>query len=1216
MNFFNFKILKSKKFKLLKFIFLIISIFTIFNILKPIYAQDWYNTSWAYRLPITIHENSGSNLTNFQVHIIVNTQALISAGKMNPDCSDIRFTYYNSTSNTETEIPYWIESGCNTTNTSIWVKVPYIPANSNVTIYMYYGNPNVTFDSLSNNGSAVFIQFLNLSQNSIPPGWTWTVINTPSGSVSGNVSISNGTLYISNTNGNGVWDENYQATLFYYNATVSGNFVAVAKVTSLTNTNPWAMAGIIVQNSINATTNNGEADIVATPGNGIAFQWVSSSSDIAPDNNSNGGKYSFPVYLKLVKVGSYISGYYSGDGVNWTQQGTAVSPIGISNNQYIALFVTPHASATATATFTLFYVRQYVSVSPSVYISQEQSYVYVNVYVETPNITNVSVVYNVSSSIDTLISNAPVSNYLMIIESPSDNLTANVLNYTSGYNCTVTPSLVSVSPLNTYNFTVSCSLIFTFILNPSYITVNLGASNVSTINFITAISSNVTFNCSTPNTNIECNVSPNVLNTNNTAVVSVYAYNVSGGLYNVTITATDGQTVVSQNLSVDVIVGYYSVVSLSYPSVVPVSNFYINSTIMCTYADCNPGTAVLIYPGGCTVGNTYYNIPPLNAGDTYNLSFEVSCIYLPIYNFSIIYTTENYTNSSNITLFPFFYNVYHTISNNTLYLHIEPVGQGANVTYYISYLVKDAIYNTSISNGTVLYTAVSDTDNVVFSYNLTPGLNFTFIISIAYPYNWSNYPVSIYNVSYIPYTQPSINSVAVQYAYQLYGGLVCYNVSDELAVTNVSLFIDLNAQWVMFGSKSYLNRSVSDCMNFSTDNLQVGSTYLAYIAATSYTGNVTESPVIPFTVSPAPEYIINVSYPSATQEPSAIINLTVTHPLESIINCSIQYSNELSSITVYNNTPYLFTVPLSYGINNIYITCGDKVYTTKAIQIVMENTPPYIESVNIVNNTLLINAADSVGLSEAIVNLTINNITQIYVYNLSGTSSTIPISLQPGYMYIDAIIYNLAGLSTSFVAKFNIPQSSTTSSTGVSSSTTSTLYTIILPLFANISANLTNNGISVIIDTESSNYPVFCTVFPFNETVEIYSSNPVISVFTPKSAGLYSIYAVCVDRAGDEFTTNTVLLNVPEDFIRQITAAALARETTPAGLIALGTIVLVLGILFASRWLALVGLIILGSSVPVYTLLTTGSPILTALSSAIVVVVSAIIYKVLIERLP
>jgi hypothetical protein len=101
----------------------------------------WYNISWIYRKPIVINNTQNPNsLTDFQVSVIIDTTSLITAGKMRPDCGDIRFT----DSNGLTLINYWIESGINSSNTNVWVKIPLIPASSTITIYTYYGNPGAT----------------------------------------------------------------------------------------------------------------------------------------------------------------------------------------------------------------------------------------------------------------------------------------------------------------------------------------------------------------------------------------------------------------------------------------------------------------------------------------------------------------------------------------------------------------------------------------------------------------------------------------------------------------------------------------------------------------------------------------------------------------------------------------------------------------------------------------------------------------------------------------------------------------------------------------------------------------------------------------------------------------------------------------------------------------------------------------------------------------
>jgi hypothetical protein len=99
-------------------------------------------SDWKYRKPITI-SNSGSALTDYQVLVTLDTQSLISAGKMSSDGGDIRFT----DSDGNTLLSYWIESGINTNSTKIWVKVPSIPASSLKIIYVYYKNPSATSQS-------------------------------------------------------------------------------------------------------------------------------------------------------------------------------------------------------------------------------------------------------------------------------------------------------------------------------------------------------------------------------------------------------------------------------------------------------------------------------------------------------------------------------------------------------------------------------------------------------------------------------------------------------------------------------------------------------------------------------------------------------------------------------------------------------------------------------------------------------------------------------------------------------------------------------------------------------------------------------------------------------------------------------------------------------------------------------------------------------------
>jgi hypothetical protein len=52
---------------------------------------------------------------------------------MRTDCGDIRFEDLS-----DNNLNYWIESGCNTNDTLIWVDAPDVPAGGSIDITMTY----------------------------------------------------------------------------------------------------------------------------------------------------------------------------------------------------------------------------------------------------------------------------------------------------------------------------------------------------------------------------------------------------------------------------------------------------------------------------------------------------------------------------------------------------------------------------------------------------------------------------------------------------------------------------------------------------------------------------------------------------------------------------------------------------------------------------------------------------------------------------------------------------------------------------------------------------------------------------------------------------------------------------------------------------------------------------------------------------------------------
>jgi hypothetical protein len=99
------------------------------------------STSWLYRKAIKI-ENERERLTFTEgVEITINTKELIELGKLQPTCNDMRFL----DSDSETSLDFEIlgqpntDSGCNSENTKVLVKITSIPKEGK-TIYFLYGN--------------------------------------------------------------------------------------------------------------------------------------------------------------------------------------------------------------------------------------------------------------------------------------------------------------------------------------------------------------------------------------------------------------------------------------------------------------------------------------------------------------------------------------------------------------------------------------------------------------------------------------------------------------------------------------------------------------------------------------------------------------------------------------------------------------------------------------------------------------------------------------------------------------------------------------------------------------------------------------------------------------------------------------------------------------------------------------------------------------------
>lgn len=106
---------------------------------SDVVVSDWWNTSFAYRTNCTVNSSVFSTLTNYPAYCILDTATLISAGKMQSSCADIRVI------SAETKVlPIEVENRtCNTGSTIIWFKNATTPAGNN-RYNIYYGNSTAT----------------------------------------------------------------------------------------------------------------------------------------------------------------------------------------------------------------------------------------------------------------------------------------------------------------------------------------------------------------------------------------------------------------------------------------------------------------------------------------------------------------------------------------------------------------------------------------------------------------------------------------------------------------------------------------------------------------------------------------------------------------------------------------------------------------------------------------------------------------------------------------------------------------------------------------------------------------------------------------------------------------------------------------------------------------------------------------------------------------
>jgi len=316
----------------------------------------WWNASWQYRRNITITEQSGNTLTDYQVFI-----NLTYDSDMQPNGEDIRFTWYNESSGEEVEIPYWFEKVVSSSYFEAWIKVPEIPASSSVTVYMYYGNSTPV--SSESNGTAVFTIFENP-----PKQENWNVYTVGSASA---------TWYSDRVRLSATNDPNYVTIVYKHAVDMSeDDWVLEVKVLSIQNSN-YGHSGYGIRDTQTGTPRYGwDYNVYDYKGGGIHSEGENPSTITA-----NYIYYFFRGTNRIKPViysttSWWIGGYYQNSTARpGAANNTITEMIGVPDGDYyiFAFDYYEYGSGTDTQDFYSFILRKYTDPEPTYSIGAEET---------------------------------------------------------------------------------------------------------------------------------------------------------------------------------------------------------------------------------------------------------------------------------------------------------------------------------------------------------------------------------------------------------------------------------------------------------------------------------------------------------------------------------------------------------------------------------------------------------------------------------------------------------------------------------------------------------------------------------------------------------------------------------------------------------------------------------------------------------------------------
>jgi regulation of enolase protein 1 (concanavalin A-like superfamily) len=201
----------------------------------------------------------------------------------------------------------------------------------------YVGIATTSHDPTKMTSADVSHVSVSAAAGSLPSGQKDVDIGSPA--IKGSASFSSGTYSIT-AGGWDIWGTSDHFNYVYQPA--SGDIDVIARVVSLTNSDDWAKAGVMIRETLAA--NSRQAMMVDSVGNGYAFQRRPTTGGTS--ENTGGGAGSPPGWVRLKRNGTLFSAYKSTNGSTWTLVGT--DNISMADSVFVGIAVTGHNPSVAT----------------------------------------------------------------------------------------------------------------------------------------------------------------------------------------------------------------------------------------------------------------------------------------------------------------------------------------------------------------------------------------------------------------------------------------------------------------------------------------------------------------------------------------------------------------------------------------------------------------------------------------------------------------------------------------------------------------------------------------------------------------------------------------------------------------------------------------------------------------------------------------------------